>query len=384
VNKHREERRQVLRGVAAVAGSALGWSAAHPQPDSREIRIGQSAVLSGPLAPSVLSLVKGQELAIDEVNRAGGIGGRKLRFISMDDGYDPKRAVENTISLIEKEKVVALTGFTSTSCVAAALPVLSDKKVPMIGAYGGSTSLRTKFNPYFFTMGASYRDELVQMIRTLVSARRTQLGVVYQDHPFGHMMLPVVEEVAREQGATLVDRQPLDNAGSNAVASAHALGMAKPQAVLLLAFGPSIIGFIKASRSYVGAPIYALSIANAKPVIAALGDDARGIAFTQTVPYPWRQTSPLTREFAAVMQRANVEIDYDHFLGYVQTRVLIEGLKRAAASGRGLGSESIIAGMEAIGRFDMGGFPLNFGPQRHHGSSFVDLTIVGPHGRYIR
>ncbi|HET7795282.1 MAG TPA: ABC transporter substrate-binding protein [Rhizobacter sp.] len=383
MDKQRKQRRQVLRGVAAAAGSAmLGWNA-HAQ-DSREIRIGQSAVLSGPLAPSVMSLVKGQDLALDEINRKGGIGGRRVRFIALDDAYDPKKTVENVTTLIDKEKVVALTGFTSASSVAAALPLLAEKKVPLIGAYSGSPSLRAKHNPYLFTLFASYRDELVQMIRTLVSAQRTQLGVIYQNHPFGQLMLPVVEEVAREQGATLVGRQPLENNGSDAVNSAHALGQSKPQAVLLLAFGPSIIGFIKAARSYVGAPIYALSIANAKPIVAALGDDARGIAFTQVIPYPFRQTSPLTRDFAAAMERENIEIDYDHFFGYMNVRVLAEGLKRAAASGRGVTSESLIAGMESIGKLDMGGYPINFGPQRHHGSSFVDLTIVGPRGRYMR
>jgi branched-chain amino acid transport system substrate-binding protein len=134
----------------------------------------------------------------------------------------------------------------------------------------------------------------------------------------------------------------------------------------------------------VGAPIYALSIANSKPIVAALGDDARGIAFTQVIPYPWRQITPLTRDFGAAMEREKIDIDYDHFIGYLNVRVLIEGLKRAAAGGRAVTSESLITAMESMGRFDLGGYALNFGPQRHHGSNFVDLTIVGPQGRYMR
>jgi hypothetical protein len=84
------------------------------------------------------------------------------------------------------------------------------------------------------------------------------------------------------------------------------------------------------------------------------------------------------------MGSENIEIDYDHFIGYLHVRVLIEGLKRAAAAARAVTSESLIAGMESIGKFDLGGYPLSFGPQKHHGSSFVDLTIVGPGGRYMR
>lgn len=384
MNDNRNDRRRVLQGAVATAGAMLGLNAGAQEKGSREIRVGQSAVISGPLGPSLAAVLKGQSMAIDEVNRKGGIAGQMLRFITLDDAYDPKKTVENVATLIEKEKVVAVSGFTSTSSVIAALPLLAEKKVPLIGVYAGSPSLRIKHNPYFFTVFASYRDELVQMIRTLVSAKRTQLGLIYQNHPFGQLMLPVVEEVVREQGATLVGKQSLETSGSDAVNAAAALGTSKPQAVLLLAFGPSIIGFIKAARSYVGAPIYALSIANAKPILAALGDESRGIAFTQVIPYPWRQVSPLTRDFAIAMEREKIEIDYDHFIGYLNVRVLIEGLKRAAAGGRAITSESLITGMEAIGKFDLGGYPLSFGPLKHHGSNFVDLTIVGPNGRYMR
>ena len=388
MNQNMNGRRRALQGAVGAAVAMMGVNARaqdnNGAKDAREIRIGQSAVLSGPIAPSVTSVIKGQNMAIDEINRKGGIAGRKLRMIILDDAYDPKKTVENTATLIDKEKVVALFGFTSTSSVAAALPLLVEKKVPLIGAYGGSPSLRARHNPYFFTMLASYRDELVQMIRTLVTAKRTELGLAYQNHPFGQLLLPVVEEVAREQGATLVGKVPLESSGVDAINAAHTLGTFKPQAVLLMAFGPSIVGFVKAARSYIGAPVYALSISNSKSIVTALGDEARGVAFTQVIPYPWRQTSPLTREFAAVMARENTVIDYDHFIGYLNVRVLIEGLKRAAAGGRAVTSESLIAGMEAIGKFDLGGFPLHFGPQKHHGSSFVDLTIVGPNGRYMR
>lgn len=83
------------------------------------------------------------------------------------------------------------------------------------------------------------------------------------------------------------------------------------------------------------------------------------------------------------MKAANIEVDYDHFVGYLNARVLIEGLKRAAIA-KALTPAGVVAGMEAIGKFDMGGYPLDFGPTRHHGSSFVEITIVGPGGKYMR
>ncbi|MEY4563212.1 MAG: hypothetical protein RLZZ618_2489, partial [Pseudomonadota bacterium] len=84
------------------------------------------------------------------------------------------------------------------------------------------------------------------------------------------------------------------------------------------------------------------------------------------------------------MSRAGKPIDYDHLLGYVNTRVLIEGLRRAAQNGRQLTPASVTAGMESIGKFDMGGYALNYSPTQHHGSTFVEITILGPQGRYMR
>lgn len=374
-------RRRALQSTAAAAG-ALTWLPALAE-DVKEIRIGQSCHLSGPLAPTMQAPLKGQQLAFDEVNKNGGIGGRPVRLIMIDDAFDPRKAVENTVKLIDEHRCVALFGYASTANVAAALPILADKKVPLVGAYGGSPSLRARQHPYFFTTLASYRDEVVQMIRNLVATQKTQLGVIYQNHAFGQLMLPVVESVAKELGATIVGKQPLEVNGSDADASAQALAGSKPQAVLLMAFGPSTVPIIKALRNHVGAPVYAISIANAKSLVAALGDDGRGVAYTQIIPYPWRQTSVLTREYNAVMKAANIEVDYDHFVGYLNARVLIEGLKRAAIA-KALTPAGVVAGMEAIGKFDMGGYPLDFGPTRHHGSSFVEITIVGPGGKYMR
>ena len=71
-------------------------------------------------------------------------------------------------------------------------------------------------------------------------------------------------------------------------------------------------------------PVYAPSIANSKQLIQALGDDARGLAMTQIVPYPMRATTPLTRDFAAASERAKLPNDFDHFFGYLNMRVLFE------------------------------------------------------------
>jgi ABC-type branched-subunit amino acid transport system substrate-binding protein len=372
------DRRACLRTLAALAAAPLAARGAPAAAD--DIVIGQSAHLSGPLAPTLQAVLKGQELALDEFNRKGGVGGRKVKLVTLDDAYDPKRCVENVNTLIERDKVTALFGLASTANVAAVLPLLAEKKVPLVGVYTGAPALRVKQHPYFFTAMASYRDEVVKMVRNLATVGRTKIALAYHNSPFGQLMLPVVEEVCREQGAALVAKAPLDIPGQESAAVCQQLAAAQPQAVIFMAFGPALVPFTRAARAYLSVPVYAPSIANSRQLLEALGDDARGLAFAQNVPYPMQATTPITKDYWAVMQKAGLAVDFDHFFGYLNMRVLLETLKRA---GKAVTAQSLPGAIEAMGKVDLGGYQLNFSPSNHHGSNFVDLLIVGPGGRFI-
>ena len=387
----RTTRRRCLALTAsatAAAWAGRGWAqtseagaAAVSTPGRGTVVIGQSAHLSGPLAPTFQGVLKGQQLAVDQFNARGGVNGRPVKLLTLDDGYDPRRCAENCDLLTAREKVVALTGLAATANIAAVLPMLAERQVPLVGVYSGTPTLRLKQHPQFFTTMASYRDEVVQMLRNLKTLQREQVVLVYQNAAFGQLMGPVVDEEAREVGVSIAAKVPLEANGSNAAAAAQAVGAANPQAIILMAFGPSIVPFVKAVRQQAAAPVYAISIANARGVIDALGDDARGLAITQTVPSPLRLADALQRDFAAVTSKAGVPADYEHFFGYVGLRVVLELLRRA---GRTLNATTLAPAIERMGRVDLGGYAVTYGPNNHHGSKFVDITIIGPGGRYIR
>lgn len=371
-------RRTALKALSAAAGLVAGLPL---RAQDTEIRIGQSIHLTGPLAATTAQSLKGQALAIEEVNRAGGINGRPLRLIQLDDQYDAKKCVANVHDLIDNHKVAALFGLASSQAIAETLPLLVQKKVPLIGVYTGSPALRVQQHPYFFTTSASYRDELVQMVRNLVAVQQGQIGVVSLDNPFGQLMLPVAEQVIQEQGAQLVGKQSLAVDGANAAEVAKALAAQHPKAVIMLAFGPSTVSFVKASRRLLGVPVYGLSITNVSALLQAMGDDARGLAITQTVPYPWRETAAITRDFNNAARRDKVPVTYEAMLGYVNTRVLIEGLKR---TGKTVTPDAVVKGFESMTKVDLGGYEVTYGPKKHHGSSFVEITIVGQDGKFLR
>jgi len=372
-------RRQALATLALGLATPAAWAA--PTQNRDEILVGQSAPLTGPISGPMANVLAGQQLAVEEINRRGGINGRRLRIEMLDDGFDAKRTLENVRTLVEGKGAVALFGTVGTGQTLAVLPYIAEKQVPLIAAYSGSPALREANNPWFFTTQASYDDELVRIVRNLVAIQARRVAVVYEDNPFGKLLLPTAEKIIAAEGATMVGARSLQSNGSDAVAAAQAIAQMQPQAVIMLVAGLAVVHYVKANRAISGIPIYTLSLSVGSVVLKALGDDARGLAVSRATPYPWRATTTLAREFNAAMAKAGKEVDYDHYLGYINVMVLAAGLR---AAGRNPTPQSVKDGMEKLGQLDLGGYRMNFSPENRHGSNFVEITVVGPRGNFIR
>jgi ABC-type branched-subunit amino acid transport system substrate-binding protein len=375
----RVDRRNVLGRLAALA--ALGTPGMRAHAENAPIRIGQSLPITGPLAPVVQPIAEGQRALLQDVNARGGVNGARIELVTLDDGADPQRTVDNVHRLVEAERVAGLFGFASVPGLMRALPVVTEYRVPLLGVYNGADIVRRGHQPYLFTTTASIGDEVTTMVRTLAAMRVLRLGVAFQDNEFGRFMMPLVEAIAKEHGAEIAVSQPVAPDGTNAEAAVRAVAAKEPQAVLLLAAGNAALGFLRAAHEVVRVPVYALSLVGTTALLEALGPAAHGLAVTQVVPYPWRETSPLTRQFAAAMARAKLTPTYDRMWGYLNASILVEVLRRAGPNPT---PASIVAAIEHMGSVDVGGYRLAFDAENHHGSRFVEITMIGPSGKYVR
>jgi branched-chain amino acid transport system substrate-binding protein len=373
-------RRSCLIGLSAPL--LLPHTAQAQGVGGKEILIGRTLPQSGPMVAVVTGFIEGEAAAIQDVNERGGIYGRPIKLVFADDAFDGARALQNAKELVEKKGVIALFGVIGTEPVAATLPYAAEKKIPMIAAYTGSPALRVKPHPTFFTTQASYIDELAKIVRTLVTLQSLRIAIAYQDNGFGKLLLPYAQKAITDQGGTVTGAVAVENSGANAVAQAKALAALRPNAVILIAAGPSVVAWVKACKANIGIPVYTFSLSASVATVKQLGEDARGLAVARVTPYPWQGVTPLTREFHESMRRnGNLPTDYDRFLGYINARVLIEGLR---AAGRDPTPQSLIAGMERLGRLDLGGYALNYSPTNHHGSPYVDITVIGPEGKPMK
>ncbi|MDH5540388.1 MAG: ABC transporter substrate-binding protein, partial [Rhizobacter sp.] len=128
---------------------------------------------------------------------------------------------------------------------------------------------------------------------------------------------------------------------------------------------------------------YNVSFVGTQALSAELGAEARGVIVSQVMPFPYAPTTPLAGEYLAAGKAsdANFAPGYGSLEGYVAAKTLLEGLRRA---GPGPSHEGLIAGLESMRDHNLGGFFVDFGPQKHTGSRYVDMTILTQDGRVRR
>ena len=107
-----------------------------------EIVLGMSTALSGPAADLGKNMKQGVLVGLERANRAGGINGRSLKLIALDDGYEPTRTAPNMRKLIEQDRVLAVIGNVGTPTAIAAVPIANEQKTLLFAPFTGAGVLR--------------------------------------------------------------------------------------------------------------------------------------------------------------------------------------------------------------------------------------------------
>ena len=130
-----------LLSLVLFAGPALAQKKYDPGASDSEIKLGQTMPYSGPLS-GFITLAKAEIAYFQMVNDQGGVNGRKIRLISVDDGYSPPKTVEQTRKLVEEDQVLAISGSLGTATNAAVQKYLNSKKVPQLFLASGAARCR--------------------------------------------------------------------------------------------------------------------------------------------------------------------------------------------------------------------------------------------------
>lgn len=371
-----------LVGIAgAIALAAGSISTAWPQSAATDIVIGQSGALSGPLDEIGKEMKAGAEACFNAVNQAGGVNGRKIKLVSLDDAGEPDRAKANTQKLIGEENALALFGYGGENTIKAILPLVDKARIPFIAAASGDQNLRDPQNRYIFNVRASYFEETERGIDQYVRRGINKIALFYQNDPYGRAGLAGVDKAMRDRKLGIVIFGSVDRNSTNVASAAQSINKSGAQAVVIAAGARTAAAFIKEMKKLgSNAQFFVLSSAGAKTLASQLGDDGRGVAVSQVVPLPTSEGEPLGRDYMKQIGGVN-NASFASLEGYIGARVLVEGLKKA---GKAPTRESLVDALDRLGTIDLAGFKVKFAPGNHNGSSLVELTVIGAQGLYRR
>jgi branched-chain amino acid transport system substrate-binding protein len=365
----------VLSFAGALAAAETGVT-------DKEILIGQSAPFSGPASELGNRMNTGIKAYFDYINEQGGVNGRKFTLVTADDGYEATRAAENTKNLINNDKVFALLGYVGTPTTLAALPILTEAKVPLIGPFTGAQSLREPFNRYVFHVRASYFDETEKIVEHLTTVGIKRIAVFHQNDAYGKAGLEGVERALKKRGIDVVAKGTVER-NSTDLSKALSILDSKPDAIVQISAYSSCAAFIKEAkkRGYVG--LFAnVSFVGSSALNTALGKDGSGVMISQVVPFPFSPSTPVVKEYQGRMRNIGfTDYDFTSLEGYIAAKVMVEGIRRA---GRNLTREGLITAMESMNRVDFGGFEAAFSNKDRAASKLVDLTIIAGDGKFRR
>lgn len=372
-------KRVIRKFVAACFALSVLLSA----PAFAQIRIGQTIDLSGGSAEHGKAMLSGIKAYLDPINAAGGIGGRRIELITLDDGGKADRAALNTRSLIERNQVLAVfSGIEGGPCVAS-MKVAVEQRVPLIGCAAGSPDLRDPFNRYVFPVRAAHFSEFDVIVQAAKQFGRNRIAFVHSDSDTGRQHLANLTRVSQAHGVEIVAAIALKS-GAGALTPkqiAEEIVAKGAQAVLNHgSYSTYAEVFREAKVLDPAIQFYAVN-SGAQQMVRLLGAGAQGIVFTQVVPFPWGVVPSIVGEYRAAMKShaPAEELSFSSLEGYINARLLVTCLRLATKNQT---PEGLVSALENAGDIDLGGFHVSYSRTSRTGSNFVDTVFARKDGRF--
>jgi len=347
------------------------------------IVVGQSAALTGPASMLGTEMARGMNAYFNEVNSHGGVNGHIIKLVTLDDGYEPDRTVQNTKILINDEKAVALLGYVGTPTSVAVLPAVKAAGLPFIGAYTGADSLRNGKYDNVFNIRASYNDEALRIAKEIDGMGLRTMGIVYQKDAFGDAGLNAIKAALEKYPdmkvvwTETVERNSMDvNAAIAKITSGHV------DSVYIVSAYKTESALITRARNagYVGL-FTTLSFVGTEPLAQLAGAAARGVVVPAVMPSPHSEPIALSADYRRAISAgvATPTYSYASMEGYVAARVFVDAVKRINGK---VTPEAIINSLHGL-RVEMGGFMIDF-TQSNNASKWVETTVIGLNGKISR
>jgi branched-chain amino acid transport system substrate-binding protein len=357
-----------------------------------EIVLGTSTALTGSAQNLGKDVQRGIMAGLERANRNGGVNGRKLRLIALDDGYEPARTAPNMQQLIEKDNVIAVIGNVGTPNAIVAVPLANEKKTLLFAAFSGGPGLRNvPPHRYVINFRASYAEETAAMFDALIEIaglKPEEIAFFTQRDSYGDSGFTLGVTALQRHG--LRDPKTALHVGyeRNTLAVEGAVAdllMAEnpPRAVVMIGAYAPCAKFIRLCRDSHLNPLFLnVSFVGSNSLAALLGNTDAHIIVTQVVPYPSNDSIRIVREYQSDLKAtdSSASAGFGDLEGYIDARILTFALEKIKGSPT---REALVDVLEGLGQFDIGlGEPLYLNKTEHQASHRVWPTVLQG-GRFV-
>ena len=370
--------------VALAALLAAGIPAfAEDGVSADKIVFGQATALDGPASALGQGMKMGLEAAFAEINKAGGVKGRKLELKSVDDGYEPTKSIEAVKKLLEEDKVFAIAGAVGTPTSAATQPIATAAGAPFIGAFTGAEFLREPYKPLVMNIRASYFQETEAMVEHLTKdLGASKIAIMYQDDAFGQAGLAGVKKALDKRQMQLAGEGTFERNTVAVKAALLAIKKVEPQAVIMISPYKPAAEFIKLAKQIkLDATFVNISFVGSDALAKELGPAGAGVVITQVVPFPKDAAIPVVGRYQASLKASapDAQPGFVSLEGYLVGRAIIAALEKVNGEPT---RKALIEAMQKAGSLDLGGFKLGYSDSSNRGSDHVFLTVIQADGSF--
>ena len=374
--------KKTLTKIAGLClAMAMGQAWAQQGVTDTEILIGDIVPLTGPPALLGVPHTIGVRLAIAEVNAAGGINGRKIRFISEDDGYVPSRTIQGIRKLVTVDKVFALTAMSGSAQGQAALPMVRQFGIPVMNSLSFSDDVHTPVSKNIFVIGT--RHPLVtEQLSAAIDARYPgkKWAIVSQDDEYGDMTREGFEATTKARNLNVVSKAIFKKGQVDF--SSEMLRVKEAGAGALYAGGvlSENVAMVKElERLGLKVPVGISYVAQVPAIVKLMGPAADGV---YTMDYVVSLDSEKGKAFIERAKKHLPEADVARIhrfalTGYAGAQVLFEAIRRC---GKALTWDCTISQLDQIKDFETNvlNSPVSFTPTKHLSMPKLVLLKANP------
>jgi branched-chain amino acid transport system substrate-binding protein len=368
----------ILGRSLIVAALAFAGAAAHAQAgvSPGSVVLGQSLALTGPGSSLARHFHQGAKLYFDNVNAAGGINGRKIELVTLDDQGNPANTATNTKKLLD-QGVLSLFGFYGSPQVTAAYPLIKDGDVLLFAPMAAADEFRGALYGNVYSLRPGYSEEAAAITRHAAALGARKLAILHAGDGESLAALDSAQRTMTGLGANLLVSAAFS---SGAVAGSVDKALAPgPESILVIGDSQSAASVVRELRAKnFRGPVYGFSNTGESLLAEQLGKSGAGVVVARVVPKSDGSKVALVRELQADAAAAKLDKPNVYMVeGYIAARVFSEALRRA---GKDPTRAKLRKAIEGLDDLSIGGFRIHFVEDRV-GSRLVELGLIDSQGR---